>query len=266
MSRAYQIRLTPDLQDLDPILAGTAIRSEENAHEPYALSYTLIHYVMEGSGTFCVKEKEYPVHAGQAFIMLPGEIASFSTGSEDPWSLRWVGFNGKLAHQFATLPPVFDVPQEVLSTMCDLSDPDAPNDIRGYRIAAELMLLYSLLLDPSKQKPDYVQLVMDHISNFYMDKISVAELATSLGLNRCYLSGLFKKRVGLSIQEYLLKTRIEASKRYLLHGSSIKEAASLSGFTDVSNFSKLFTRENGASPSKFRKRAFESAATFHKDE
>ncbi|MBQ9968862.1 MAG: AraC family transcriptional regulator [Oscillospiraceae bacterium] len=265
MSRAYQIRLSPDLQDLNPILAGSSIRSTENSHAPYALNYTLIHYVTEGSGTFCVKGKEYPVRTGQAFLMLPGETASFTTGSEDPWSLRWIGFNGKLAHQFSALPPVFDIPSEVFAIMCDLSDPDAPNNVRGYRIAAELMLLYSLLLDPTKQKPDYVQLVMDHIDSFYMQKISVAELATSLGLNRCYLSGLFKKRVGFSIQEYLLKTRLEASKRYLLHGSTIKEAATLSGFTDVSNFSKLFTRDCGANPTVFRKRALESAASFQKN-
>lgn len=266
MGTSYQVRLTPDLQDLNPLLAGVAVRSIENFHTPYALSYTLIHYVMEGSGVFCVKGNEYTVQAGQAFIMLPGEISSFSTADEDPWALRWVGFNGKLAHQFSALPPVFDVPPEVQSIMYDINDPNIPNNVCGYRIAAELMLLYSMLLDPANQKLDYVQLVMNHINNSYMEKISVAELAASLGLNRCYLSGLFKKRVGLSVQEYLLKTRIEASKRYLLHGSTIKEAAALSGFTDVSNFSKLFAREAGASPSLFRKRAIESAATFHKNE
>lgn len=260
----YQMRLTPDLQDLNPILAGTAIRSVDNFHTPYVVSYTLIQYAMEGSGVFCTKGKEYPVRAGQAFLMLPGESASFSTGADDPWSLRWIGFNGKLAHQFSALPPVFDVPPEVQAIMYDINDPDIPNNVCGYRIAAELMLLYSMLLDPAKQKPDYVQLVMDHIDNSYMEKISVAELAASLGLNRCYLSGLFKKRVGISIQEYLLKTRIEASKRHLLHGATIKEAANLSGFTDVSNYSKLFARISGRSPSSFRKHAVESTATFRK--
>ncbi len=266
MSTAYQMRLSPDLQDLNPILAGAAIRSEDNWNPPKTRSYTLLHYVTEGSGVFCARGKEYAVQTGQAFIILPGETASFKTWSEDPWSLRWVGFNGKLAHQFSALPPVFDTPPEVLATMCDLSDPDAPDNVRGYRIAAELMLLYSLLLDPTKQKPNYVQLVMDHIDNFYMQRISVTELATTLGLNRCYLSNLFKKRVGISIQEYLLKTRIEVSKRHLLHGSTIKEAATLSGFTDISNFSKLFARESGSSPATFRKRAFDASASFQKNE
>ena len=266
MSGRYQLRLSPDLQDLNPILAGTATPSEDNSHAPYSLSYTLLHYVTEGSGTFYTKGKEYAVHAGQAFIMLPGETAAFTADRSEPWNLRWIGFNGKLAHQFTTLPPVFDIPSEVRTVMCDLNDPEAPVNVLGYRIAAELMLLYSLLIDPTKRKPNYVQLVMDHIDNFYMQKISVSELAATLGLNRCYLSGLFKKQIGFSIQEYLLKTRLEASKRHLLHGSTIKEAAMLSGFTDISNYSKLFTRECGASPTTFRKRALESAAKFHKNE
>lgn len=265
MSLAYQLRLTPDLQDLNPILAGTAVASTENCKPPDPHSYTLIHYVTAGHGYFTTHGKEYEVKENQAFLMLPGEGASFYADSNDPWAYRWVGFTGKLAHHFSALPPVFDVPQEVLSIMCDLNARDLDNRALGFRIAAELMLLYSLLLEPSDKKPDYVQLVMEHIQHFYAGKLSVANIAASLGLNRCYLSDLFKKKTGISIQQYLLKTRLEASKRYLLHGSSIKEAALQSGFTDVSNFTKLFAREVGNTPSVFRKIAIDGTAAFHEN-
>lgn len=266
MHTAYQLRLNPELQDLTPILAGTAKASFENWKSPCSFVYTLIHYVTSGRGYFTARGKEYEVHTNQAFIMLPGETASFRTCEEDPWSLRWVGFVGKIAHHFAALPPVFDIPQEVLLTMCDLNERDLDNKVLGYRVAAELLLLYSLLLEPTGQKPDYVQLVTEHIHQFHTSKISVAQIASSLGLNRSYLSDLFKKKTGMSIQQYLLKTRIETSKRYLLSGTSIKEAALLSGFSDVSNYNKLFSRESGNTPSQFRKNAIRGTAEFHNKE
>lgn len=260
---AYQLRLTPDLQDLNPILAGYALPSTENSKTPDPHSYTLIHYVTGGRGKFYANGREYDVHTDQAFIMHPGEGASYYADEHDPWSFRWVGFNGKLAHQFSALPPVFDVPQVVLDTMCDLRDANIPNNILGYRIAAELMLLYSTLLDPSNKKPDYVHLVMEHIQNYSHQKISIANIAASLNLNRCYLSDLFKRKMGMSIQQYLLKTRIETARTYLLQGMSIKEAALQSGFTDISNFNKVFIREVGNTPSDFRKKAIDGTAQFH---
>lgn len=264
MSTAFQLRLSPDLQDLNPILAGAAIASEDNSKMPDPHSYVLLHYVISGKGRICIKGEEYPVHADQAFLIMPGAGAAFYSDPDDPWSLRWIGFTGKLAHHFASLPPVFDIPKEVLVTMCDVGDQNIPNNILGYRIAAELMLLYSLLLEPGEKKTDYVQVVIDYIEHSYMHKLSVSEMAASLNLNRCYLSDLFKRKVGISIQQFLLKTRIEASKRHLLHGSSIKQAALLSGFSDVSNFTKLFSRECEATPSQFRKNAIAGTAEYHK--
>jgi len=264
MANAYQLRLTPDLQDLNPILVGVSTASMDNGKDPDPHSYTLIHYVTSGRGKVYARGLQYDVHTGQAFLMLPGESVSYEADPEDPWAFRWVGFTGRLAHQFDQLSPVFDVPQEVLAIMCDLSDPETPNNILGYRVAAELMLLHAMLLTPDKKKPDYVQMVMDHVNNYSTKKLSVANIAASLGLNRSYLSDLFKKKTGLSIRRYILKTRLETSKRHLLHGASVKEAALASGFTDVSNFAKLFTREVGTTPTQFRKNARNSMETFQK--
>ena len=263
MSISYQVRLSTDLQDLIPILAGTAVRSEENWNPPKRHTHALLHYVTEGCGTFTIRDTTYEVKAGQAFLMLPGESTSFKSDPNDPWALRWIGFHGKLSHRFAELPPVFDVPREVRSIFCDPSDPNISNSTLSYRIASELLLLYAMLLQPSEKKPDYVQLVMEHIQNFYHQKLSVASIAASLGLNRCYLSDLFKKKTGMSIREYILTTRIYASKQYLLKGCSVKEAALQSGFSDVSNYIKHFVRCNELTPTQFRKRAHQAAQAYH---
>ena len=73
MSNTYQVRLTTDLQDLTPILAGASIRSADTYNTPRPPTFTLLHYVTQGSGVFSAKGVTYEVKAGQAFLILPGE-------------------------------------------------------------------------------------------------------------------------------------------------------------------------------------------------
>lgn len=245
---AYQVLLNQNLQDLNPILAGNSAASIDNSRISNMNHFTLIHFVDSGKGTLQLHGTTYPVHAGQAFIIPFGTYASHEADVEDPWAYHWVGLTGTLANKFDELPPVFDIPEEVLPILCNPSDSRFSHESLAYRLSAELMFLYSLLVKNKTEKVDYIQKIKDHVQMFYAEKLSVENLATSLGLTRSYLTDQFRKQTGYSIRQYILITRIQAAKRHLMQGSSVKEAAILCGIGDVSNFSKLFTRETGKSP------------------
>ena len=247
----YQILLDPKLQDLNPILVGSATASFENSRPSNMNHFTLIHFVDAGKGFLELNGNTYPVHAGQAFIIPFGTHAYHEADAEDPWAYRWVGVTGTLAHKFDELPPVFDIPEEILPILCQPTDPQFSVESLGYRLSAELMFLYSLLVKPSNGKIDYIQKIKDHVQMFYADKLSIENLAASLGLSRSYLTDQFRKQTGYSIRQYILTTRIQAAKRHLMDGCSVKEAAILCGINDLSNFTKLFTRETGKSPTEW---------------
>ena len=76
-----------------------------------------------------------------------------------------------------------------------------------------------------------------------------------MNLDRRYLSRLFKEKTGRSIQQYLLEVRLQEADGYLLQGCSVREAAQLSGYEDVSNFSKLYKHHFGKTPAQRRKEA-----------
>lgn len=247
----YQILLDQQLQDLNPILVGSATASVENYRYSDMNHFTLIHFVDAGKGFLTIQGQTYPVHAGQAFIIPFGAHAYHEADAEDPWAYRWIGMTGTLSRKFDELPPVFDIPKEVLSILCQPTDPQFSVESLSYRLSAELMLLYSMLVKPSMEKINYIQKIKDHVQMFYADKLSIENLASSLGLSRSYLTDQFRKQTGYSIRQYILKTRLQAAKRHLMNGCSVKEAAILCGIGDISNFTKLFTRENGRTPTQW---------------
>ncbi len=251
MHKKRQSILNSYLKDFNPLLAGMSTASPNNSKTLEAYSYTLLHYVMQGCGTFFIDGKAYSVHAGQAFLAMPGNTISFESSQIDPWALRWVGFGGSLSHGFSQLPPVFDVPEEVWSTLCDLSDPNLPNNVLSYLLSSELFLLYAKMLNPINKNRNYVEHVIDYVQQHYMEKISVGEIAAKLGLTRSYLTDLFCKQMGKPIQKYIIELRIMAAKQFMVEGCSVKQAALQCGFNDTSYFIKRFTKETGYTPSEW---------------
>ena len=108
MALNYQLLLGRSFQDLDPVVAGEAALEGGECVGPIRYSYTLIHFVRHGRGVLKLQSGEYPVCAGQAFLILPGDLASYTADEADPWTYQWIGFSGSLAHDFAMLPRYAD--------------------------------------------------------------------------------------------------------------------------------------------------------------
>ena len=88
--------------------------------------------------------------------------------------------------------------------------------------------------------------------NFH-ESFSLAELAADYHISQPYLSHLFKRITGCAPMEYLQACRLSVAKRYLVTTElSIKEIISRCGFSDESNFSRLFKAKNGVTPTEFR--------------
>lgn len=86
-------------------------------------------------------------------------------------------------------------------------------------------------------------------------KVSLAQVARAVDLNPAYLARCFRAVTGQSVGEAILDARIEAAKRLLLDGHSVKATASLAGFGSASYFCRLFQRSTGISPLGYRDRA-----------
>jgi len=82
---------------------------------------------------------------------------------------------------------------------------------------------------------------------------TVPALAEKVGLSQNYLAGLFHRRNGMTIQQYLLHRRIELAHHLLTTTRKpIKEIAHEVGLPDPHYFNKQFRRLTGRSPSAAR--------------
>ena len=245
MALNYQIMLKQNFQDLNPLFIGEAELPAGYKELATARSCSVLYYTRRGHGTVRIGNATYSAAEGQ-FVLLPvGTIAEIIASELCPWHFQWIGFNGALAFDFLQLHTVFSLPTSVTEHLYDLQDP-CPNI--GSRVSSDLLLIHSVLTKPKPDRTDHVQKVVDHILSSYMFKVSVDSLAAELGINSCYLSRLFTKKMGCSIRKYLLTVRISNAKNYLNQGYSVKESALLCGFQDTTNFSKLFKKETGLAP------------------
>lgn len=258
MEQIIQKLLNQHLTDLNPIAVGWS-KGHPGSGPKTPGCFTLLQYVSSGHFTVVIKGEEHPVHAGQCFLIMPWytDVRFISDG--EIAEQQWVGFTGTMSHDFADLPPVFDLPEGLMPHLRDLEEIDSNT---AYDLAADLFLLRSRMIPPHDRKPDYVQYVMDYVNTSFMHPgLSVESIAGLLNLDRSYLSRLFKKKANQTLQDYILSVRLTEAKRCLMEDRSVKEAALHSGFRDPYVFSKLFVQKTGFNPSEWKKIALQNLST-----
>lgn len=215
-------------------------------------SYYLIYCVMQGQGTFIYEGTSYNVRAGEGFIIHPYKVVSYYPDKNDPWSYAWIGFNGILAARFDEFDhPVLRLKRSLFWEMLACENLE---NMREEYLVSKLFLLYSAaFLDHSPQS-DYVRQACDYIDANYTRDIKIYDICRMLGVDRTYLFRAFKKKMGISMQQYLIQTRLSRAKQMLQQGYRVSETSAAAGYNDIFNFSKTFKKKYGLSPLQYKKR------------
>lgn len=112
--------------------------------------------------------------------------------------------------------------------------------------------LIQKMIDGLSSNDDYIDFIKKYISLHYNEEVTLNELAEIMNLSRPYLSTLFKQKMGLSFQHYLIHFRmnraceIMGEKRVLL-----KNIADMVGYPEYAQFSKIFKKYKGVSPKEY---------------
>jgi AraC-like DNA-binding protein len=238
---------------------------------PAMREHYVIHYILSGEGTLKVRGKVYPLAKTDGFLLSPKDIATYTASNENPWEYIWIGFHGlNVSHylQRAGLSketPVFHYTRGSQLRNCLLELVKVNSEYTNstdLRIQALLHLLFAELIENASQefsaisytaRDQYVRKAIEYIQTNYMKHITVRILADYIGLDRSYLTTLFKERLNISPQAYLTHFRMNKACLLLKEKDlSITEVALLSGYKDPVVFQKAFKNALGISPSKYR--------------
>ena len=131
---------------------------------------------------------------------------------------------------------------------------------------AALLQVLSALIDeyrttlPKEERYDYpykiyVDQAIDYIRRNYKSNVKINDIASYIGIDRSYLTHIFKSVTNVSPQEYLLRYRMEQAEVLLTQtDKKIGEIAWCVGYSDSLAFSRMFRKYKGVSPTEFREK------------
>lgn len=95
--------------------------------------------------------------------------------------------------------------------------------------------------------------VREYLNRNYLDTLSLSGLSRRFFLNEFKLKYGFKKLFGISVMQFIYDLRLNHSKRLLLETDhSILNIAEMVGYEHPNNFSAVFKKRFGQSPSVYR--------------
>ena len=107
----------------------------------------------------------------------------------------------------------------------------------------------------NEQKNELVEWTKNYIYQNLHSDIVIGEIGQKIGVNTSYLSDLFHKVEGTTIQQYIRKEKIRLAENMLRYSDyEVKEIANYLSFCSQSYFGNIFRKQTGMTPARYRKK------------
>lgn len=140
-------------------------------------------------------------------------------------------------------------------TLQRLHEVEQADTQKGREEALEQFLAqYSnMVFSAAKKKSDAILQAVSYIDAHYTEKVTLEQIANQSHINNTYMSELFKKEMGVTLNDYINNLRIIHACEYLrFSNQSIGWIAEHSGFNDQNYFTKVFKKFLNITPSQYR--------------
>ncbi len=240
-----------------------------NFHNLYVKTNYVFEYVVEGKGQVKIGDRIYPVQKGDLILFPPDTLLETWSDNEHPLAYWWVDFNGSTVSYllenigFDDTKHVIFYDQEKIETLLSkiYKITQTNSLITVLSAISYLFELFALLISLNKNSPQntnlmstYVEKAVCYIESYYMQNITVADIANHVHLSRYYMTDIFKQQTNMSPIEYLIEYRIKQAKHMLVASKlSITEIALNCGFNSPSNFAMQFKQLTNLTPTEYRK-------------
>jgi len=251
--------------------------------------FTEIVFIIKGKGIQMIEEQEYPVSAGDVFVLQGNQKHYFKeAGAVEIVNVMYDAKKNKnlisepirklegykalfiLESQFRARHYFKNKLHLVRSDMAKLEIIlnsmilELDHQFEGYQLILknrleELIILlsryYSRLDATEAQSLVRIGKVIDYLEENFAEKIYLDGLSEMAFMSTRNFQRIFKKAVGSTPSNYLMQIRLQRARKLLREtGLPVSEIADVTGFGDGNYFIKCFKTENELTPNKFRLR------------
>lgn len=120
------------------------------------------------------------------------------------------------------------------------------------RVIEELAPMHPSELEPDARAFRPIDVILQYIKE-HPTHSGLQEVAERFGYSASYLGTMVKKETGINYMEWVIRTRLELSKKLLRDPTyRIEEVASLVGYKNYLSFYHFFVKHAGVSPRDYR--------------
>jgi len=133
------------------------------------------------------------------------------------------------------------------------TDDVSPLIVEGLMLALIGKISRSARATLGAHAPRWLEQARELMRDRFRETLTLAEIASEVGVNPTYLSRVFQQHYQSTIGEYLRRLRIEFACHALITSNApLCQIALAAGFSDQSHFTRLFKRQMGLPPAKYR--------------
>lgn len=229
-------------------------------------AYAIVH-LSAGAGIYeDPNNGRVEVQQDQVLLLFPGLRHKYGkTQSHDHWSEQYVVFNGPLFQNLEKVgllqreQPIQNVPAPTENWSKRLSQLILRSQknkrwLHSHTAIAELHLLLSQLCEQHPQEEAWLEDAIQWLTSASSTDESIQSIAQKLQCSEQSFRKSFKRIIGLSPHQFRISHRIDQAANQLIETQkNIESIAQDGGFCDIYHFSRLFKKQKGISPARFRK-------------
>jgi len=229
----------------------------------------LMHYVSRGEGSVRAGRRVYRLGRGDAFLYPPGVSMNYTADADDPWHYLWVGFRGIHGNDLITplgltaTKPVLQMAysREIETTLHEMIETLEHRDTgSGLLVTGLLYRLLGLLEQAcAVDRPirttaaDLVREARMFVQQNFQREIDVADVIRHIGIDRSHFSRVFRSSEGISLREFLIRTRMDRARRLIEETDLPMRAVAASvGYATYPSFERRYRATFGCAPSATR--------------
>lgn len=101
---------------------------------------------------------------------------------------------------------------------------------------------------------DILQRAVEYINGHIYEQITIDDICGVIHISKSHLCRQFKANMGITIMDYILKTRLTLAQNMLLKDKlTVGEVSERCAFSSISYFCRTFKKETGFTPRMYRK-------------